>query len=175
MKKSIIASLAVLAGAAVLATFALGGAGKFGGVRVNADPVDYSITFDAESSHVGEAHGDYAICTTTAGGNKVGVVGFDSTAEEGLSFCGKTCLAVFLSSHGRLGDVGAIDFGHMTGFTAVFDGDDLELDWRDENSEHHREPLESGKRFDVTCTPYNDPMLFGFYTTITSLTVHYTC
>ena len=175
MKKTIIAPLAVLACAAVVATFALGGAGKFGDVQVDAGTPELSVTFNESNTTVEEVDGDYAICTTTAAGNKVGVVGLDSTAEDGLSFCGKTYLAVFLSSHGQLGDVGAIDFGHMTGFTIDFDGDDLQLDWRDENSEHHREHLESGTRFDVTCTPYGAPTLLGFYTTITSLTVHYTC
>ena len=46
MKKTVIASLAVLASAAVLTTFALGGTGKFGDVQVHADPVEYSVTFD---------------------------------------------------------------------------------------------------------------------------------
>ena len=77
MKKTIIASLAVLASAAVLATFALGGAGKFGDVQVHSDPVEYSVTFD-ENASCREVAIDactyYVFHTTTDNGNRVGVV-----------------------------------------------------------------------------------------------------
>ena len=46
MKKPVIASLTVIGCAAVAATFALGGAGKFGDVQVKADPTGHSFTFD---------------------------------------------------------------------------------------------------------------------------------
>ncbi len=177
MKKSIIASLAVLASAAVVATFALGGAGKFGDVQVHADPVEHSVTFNAsgESKATIETFDDnIAICTTTAAGNKVGVVGH-FTDFEYLYFGEAHFMELQLHDMScALMNAGAIAFGHMTGFTVVFDGP-LMLEWHDENDEIHDEYLESGERFDVTCTPYDLPMLSGYETTITSLTIWYSC
>ena len=77
MKKTLIASLAILASAAVLATFALGGAGKFGDVQVHADPVEYSVTFDENTScqEVAiDARTYYVFHTTTDKCSRVGVV-----------------------------------------------------------------------------------------------------
>lgn len=78
MKKTLIASLAILASAAVLATFALGGVCKFGDVQVHADPVEYSVTFDENAScqEVAiDARTYYVFHTTTDKCNRVGVVG----------------------------------------------------------------------------------------------------
>lgn len=174
MKKAIIASLAVLASAAVLTTFALGGTGKFGDVQVHADPVEYSVTFDKDSD-IEEVDDNSVISTTTAGGNKVGVVGIGKP-DEGLSFCGVKCHALFIFDQGDLEAAGAYEFGHITGFTVDFDGFDLMLSWNDENDEMHGEHLKSVTRFNVAFTPYNTPIFEGGpETTIKSLTVHYTC
>ena len=170
-KTTIIASLAVLASAATLTAFALGGAGKFGDVRVNADPVEYSVTFDESNKTTVEAVGNnYAICTTTVAGNKVGMMGRGKTTGLGLTVCGVKFNALLLYGTGA----GVYDFGHITGFTAVFDGGDLTLVWEDENGMYDGN-LESGKRFNVTCTPSGNPQITGYGTTVTSLTVHYIC
>ena|GEM_PF-775857 len=159
MKKTVIASLAVLASAAVLTTFALGGTDKFGDVQVHADPVEPSVTFDAKSK-IEEVGDNSVISTTTAGGNKVGVVGIGKP-DEGLSFCDVKCHALFIFDQGDLEAAGAYEFGHITGFTVDFDGSDLMLSWNDENDEMHGEHLESGTRFNVTFTPYNTPIFEG--------------
>ena len=78
MKRTLIASLAMLASAAVLATFALGGVCKFGDVQVHADPVEYSVTFDENAScqEVAiDARIYYVFHATTDKCNRVGVVG----------------------------------------------------------------------------------------------------
>ena len=171
MKKSLIAPLAVLACAAVVATFALGGAGKFGGVQVNADPTEYSVTFDESNKTTVEAvDNNWLISTTSAAGNKVGMMGRGKNVTWGLTVCGAKCNTLLFYGTGA----GVYDFGHITGFTIVFDGEDLTLVWDDENGMYQGN-LESGKRFNVTCTPSNSPQFTGYGTTITSLTVHYTC
>ena len=133
MKKTIIASLAVLASAAVLTTFALGGAGKFGDVQVNADPVEHSVTFDwSQSTTVEEVvdvegDGNYAICTTTAGGNKVEVVGYYS-GEAYFTFKGASFMYLRPSSTKALAEVGAYQFSTITGFAIFFSGGSVKFD-----------------------------------------------
>lgn len=90
MKKTLIASLAVLASTAVLTTFALAGAGKLGDIQVNADPdvSDRNVTFDENASCQEVAIGTRAYCvfhTTTDNGNRVGVVG-GPTALKRITF-----------------------------------------------------------------------------------------
>ncbi|MBQ7250546.1 MAG: hypothetical protein IJS37_04300 [Bacilli bacterium] len=184
MKKTvIIASLAVLASAAVVATFALAGAGKFGDVQVNADPVEYSVTFDAKSG-IKEDFGKYAICTTTAAGNRVGVVGFN-TDFEFLSFGEVPFMELQLhDATCALINAGAYDFGHITGFQVTFTGK-LKLRYEvlneeEETFEEVEQDVESGVKYDVSLTPddypafardeYSDDVV-----TITSLTIWYTC
>ena len=174
MKKTIIiASLAVFASAAALATFALSGAGKFGGVQVNADPVKYSITLD-ESNTTVEAVGDhYAICTTTPRGAKVGVVG-SYNDEERFTFNGAPFSQLCLFDiDGALGKVGAYQFSTITGFAfsfsdgyVLFVGGETEID-----------PVTSRQEYKgLSITPSDESR---FYTTdsitISSITIHYTC
>ena len=157
-----------------ISAVAISGVNQLDRLQVKADPIEpteYSVTFNESNTTVDDLYGHWVISTTTAGGNKVGVVGIDNTAEF-VSFCNIKCASLFIFDNGYLGDVKAYDFDHITGFTVVFDGD-LDLEWRDE-SEHYHEYLESGTRFNVTCAPYNNPVLNGFVT-IDSLTVHYTC
>ena len=177
MKKAIIASLVALTSGVAITAFALRGPDKLVDLRVNAEPQEYSVTFNAsgESKATIETFDDnIAICTTTAAGNKVGVVGHFTDFED-LHFGEAHFIGLQLHDMScALTNAGAIAFGHMTGFTVVFDGP-LTLEWQDENDEVQYEDLESGTRFNVACTPYSLPTLFGYGTTITSLTVHYTC
>ena len=190
MKKTVvIASLAVLASAAVLTTFALGGAGKFGGVQVNADPVEYSVTFDEsdESTTVEKVGNHYAICTTTAAGNKVGVVGFDS-GDARFTFNGVSFMELWLrdsdedndGDYDVLAEVGAYDFDHITGFAISFSGGSMEFVGGLDDDEVWIDPVESEKEYDdLSFTPDD---LAGFMTngegvvvTVSSLTIWYSC
>ncbi len=134
MKKSIIASLAVLASAAVVATFALGGAGKLGDVQVNANPTEYSVTFDWGDSTTAEQPSgspNYVICTTTAAGSKVGVVGFNAGIE-----CFYFHTKIFTELHladftSTLVNAGAYEFSHITGFAISFSGGTVKFDGGD--------------------------------------------
>ena len=124
MKKTIIiASLAVLASAATLTTFALSGAGKFGGVQVNADPEEYSVTFNESNTTVEQVGNHYAIYATTPRGAKVGVVGYDnSDASFTFKDTHFRSLQLFdpddavLTGH-------AFEFSRITGFAISFSGD----------------------------------------------------
>ena len=172
MKKGFMLVLGGVSACAVLAgVLAFSGPIRFNDLQVHANPVEYSVTFDGSDKTTVEAVGNnYAICTTTAAGNKVGMMGRGKTTGLGLTVCGVKFNALLLYGTGA----GVYDFGHITGFTAVFDGEDLTLVWEDENGMYDGQ-LESGKRFNVTCTPSGNPQFTGFGTTVTSLTVHYTC
>ena len=94
MKKTIIASLAVLASAAVVATFALGGAGKFGDVQVHADPVEYSVTFNGDTPY--QVVGDnYVFYVETESGNKVGLVATQYVNYNLITFHGMDFESLF--------------------------------------------------------------------------------
>ena len=126
MKKTIIiASLAVFASAAVLATFALGGAGKFGDVQVNADPVqgNYNFTFDESNTTVEQVGIHYAIYATTPRGAKVGVVGYDNR-DASFTFKGTPFRSLQLFDPDDSVLTGrAFEFSHITGFAISFSGD----------------------------------------------------
>ena len=178
MKKTIIASLAVLASAAVLTTFALGGAGKLGGVQVNADPVEHSVTFDwGESTTVekvvdAEGDGNYAICTTTADGNKVEVVGYYD-GEANFTFNGASFMYLRPSSTKALAEVGAYQFSTITGFAIFFSGGSVKFDAINTKIDS----VESGKEYKgLSIKPSDEP---GFFTkdsiSVASLTIWYSC
>ena len=187
MKKTvIIASLAVFASAAVLAAFALGGAGKFGGVQVNADPKEYSVTFDASdtaNTTVEEVDGDYAIGTTTAAGNKVGVMGFDNS-EACFAFRSASFHHLMLSRYDVFGeDEDAYPFRTITGF-AIFSVEQQEEEPMPISVEfssmgtmiHH---ITSGTEYKgLSIAPDDDPRLLALgevNITISSLTIWYSC
>ena len=182
MKKTVIASLAVIGCAAVVATLALGGAGKLGNVQVHADPVEYSVTFDGSESTTVErrdSDSNYAICTTTARGNKLGVVGFDNF-QNCLSFCGANFLELQLSDiSNALTNNGAIEFSHITGYQISFSGGSLVLK---KGLEMEGSPVTSGLKYDVSLTPSDEPVFamdeFAEEegdVTISSLTIWYSC
>ena len=173
MKKTVIASLAVLASAAVLTTFALGGAGKFRDVQVNADPKEYSVTFDWSQSTTVEKKGDnYAICTTTAAGNKVEVVGYYD-GEASFTFNGASFMYLRPSSAELLWEVGAYQFSTITGFAIFFSGGSVKFDAITTKIDS----VESGKEYKgLSIKPSDEP---GFFTkdsiSVASLTIWYSC
>ena len=131
-------------------------------LQVKAEPTGYSVTFDgSESTTVETPPGsdDYAICTTTARGNKVGVVGSLTYNQwrDHLYFLDKTNnfgaleLADFSC---RLLNVGALDFGNITGFKISFSGGSLAL-----KKDHEMEgtPVTSGVEYDMSLTPDDHP------------------
>ncbi len=183
MKKTIIASLAVLASAAVLTTFALvGGAGKLGGVQVNADPVqdNYSFTFNESNTTVEEVDGDYAIYATTPRGAKVGVVGHnDNERDDGKSsftFNGASFWHLCLFDNGgALGKVGANDFDLITGFAISFSGG-LGVAYESSKTGLGGEIIPNGEKYDVSIRPSDTPQFYaGGNVTVTSLTIWYSC
>ena len=183
MKKSIIASLAVIAGAATLATFALGGAGKFGDVRVNADepePTEYSVTFGwEEPTTVKDVNSNYVFSTTTAAGNKVGVVGHNDESER-FYFHKRIFTELYLYEfESALASADAYGFGHITGFVISFKGGSVVFQSGFDEDEVFF-AVESGKEYEgLSITPSSD--LPGFMVngedivTVTSLTIWYSC
>ncbi len=185
MKKTVIASLAVLASAAVLTTFALGGAGKFGNVRANAEPKEYSVTFDgSESTTVEEVDGNYAIGTTTASGNKVGVMGFDNS-EARITFNGVSFGDLILSHYEMLVEGDAYEFSTITGFAISFSieyaGDPEPFSVTFTSMGTVIGPVESGHEYKgLSITPHGDPMFEatveeGDSVNVSSLTIWYSC
>ena len=178
MKKTIIASLAVLASAAVLTTFALAGAGKFGGVQVNADPVGYSFTF-SESNTTAEAVGDnYAIYGTTPRGAKVGVVGYNNDEHDdgttSFTFNGASFWHLCLfDNDGALGKVGAYQFSTITGFTISFSGGSVLFDGGDTRIDS---VVSKQEYKGLSITPRNYPEFITTDSiTVSSLTIWYSC
>ena len=182
MKKSIIASLAVIAGAATLATFALSGAGKFGNVQVNADAAKYSVTFDAESTIEAVDNGIYAIYGTTPRGAKVGVVGFDDS-EAYFHFKGVSFMFIQLYGANELQKVGAFEFSAITGFAISFsieyEGEPEPVSVDFSSKETMIPHVESGTPYKgLSITPKDDPHLLPLgerIVKVSSLTIWYSC
>ena len=181
MKKTIIiASLAVLASAATLATFALAGAGKFGNVRVNADepePTEYSITFSESNTNVEAVGSNYAIYTTTPRGAKVGVVGSNNfDASSSFTFKGThfRSLRLFDFDDSVLPER-AYEFSHITGFAISFSGG-LGVAFDEDGT---GKKIDSGKEYkglSITPNPDSCPMFYaGGSVTVSSLTIWYSC
>ena len=190
MKKAIIASLVALTSGVAITAFALRGPDKLVDLRVNAEPQEYSVTFDAKSSiEYPPGSDDYAICTTTARGNKVGVVGSRTYIpqldhlhfRDETNFFGALELGDFSC---RLLNVGARDFGNITGFQVTFTGK-LKLRYEVVNEEEEmfeevEQDVESGVKYDVSLTPDDHPAFERDEhseedVTIDSLTIWYSC
>lgn len=187
MKKKaiLLASMGALVCTVGIAALAVGGAND--AFTVKADPTKYSVTFDgSESTTVETPPGsdDYAICTTTARGNKVGVVGSRTYVpqldhlhfRDETNFFGALELGDFSC---RLLNVGARDFGNITGFEISFSGGSLVLRKGDEME---GTSVTSGVKYDVSLTP-DDHSAFEMDEhavevgdiTISSLTIWYSC
>jgi len=172
-----------------ISAVAISGVNQLDRLQVKAEPTGYSVTFDgSESTTVETPPGSdgYAICTTTARGNKVGVVGSltYNPLFDRLNFNGETNNFGAL----ELGDfscdllnVGALDFGNITGFKIYFEGGSLVLK---KDLEMEGSPVTSGVKYDVSLTPDDHPAFEwdefaeeeGDVTIIiTSLTIWYSC
>ena len=111
-----VSGCAVLAGA-----LAFSGPIRFNNLQVHANPVEYSVTFD-EDSTVKAVGDNYAIFTTTAGGNKVGVVGYNNS-DARFTFNGVSFKYLYLyDSNSLLRGAGAYEFSTITGFAISFSG-----------------------------------------------------
>ena len=179
--------MGVLACTVGITALAIGGAND--AFTVKADPTEYSVTFDENSSietHPGSD--DYAICTTTARGNKLGVAGrsYFYAPRDRLYF-GETNFGELQLHDGScaLINAGANDFDHITGFQITFTGK-LKLRYEvvneeEETFEEVEQDVESGVKYDVSLTPDDDRPAFVMdkhsedNVTISSLTIWYSC
>ena len=183
MKKKalLLTSMVVLACTVGVTALAVGGANQLDAFPVKANPVEYSVTFDAESTTVEEpgGNGNYAICTTTARGNKLGVVGFNKWQNK-LSFCGVNFGELQLSDiSNALINAGANDFDHITGFAISFSGGFLggSLKLVKFPEETVIDSVESGKEYTgLTINPSDNQRFTTMDSvTVTSLTIWYSC
>ena len=186
MKKGIIASLVALTSGAAIAAFALRGPDKLVDLRVNADTDDYSITFDASDTvnttvENPYGHGNYAICRTTARGNKLGVAGPSVGIPEldRLHFGEANFYELDLHDESNaLINAGANDFDHITGYMITFSGGSLFF--RTGLGHEGGSSVTSGVKYDVSLTPDDYPA-FAMdehsedTITIDSLTIWYSC
>lgn len=190
MKKKalLLVSMGVLACTVGVTALAVGGANQLDVFAVKADPTEYSVTFDGSESTTVEippGSDDYAICTTTARSNKVGVVGCHTYVPQldHLYFCDKTNnfgaleLADFSCV---LLNVGARDFGNITGFKISFSGGSLLF--RTGFDPEGVSSVTSGVKYDVSLTPddYSAFEIDEFAeeegdVIISSLTIWYSC
>ncbi|MBE6135613.1 MAG: hypothetical protein E7179_06415 [Erysipelotrichaceae bacterium] len=186
MKKGIIASLVALTSGAAIAAFALRGPDKLVDLRVNAEPQEYSVTFDASdttNTTVKEVDGDYAIGTTTAAGSKVGVMGFDSS-EACFTFRNASFNHFMLSHYEVFGDdEDAYPFRTITGFAISFsieyEGEPEPVSVDFSSMETMIPHVESGTPYKgLSIAPDDDPHLLGLGESIikvSSLTIWYSC
>ena len=100
----------------------LSGINQLSSLQVKAEPTEYSVTFTESNTTVETVDGNYAICTTTASGNKVGVVGYrndySSFTFHDVSFKDLDLYNIV----GVLEEVDAYQFSTITGFAISFSG-----------------------------------------------------
>ena len=176
MKKKalLLTSMVVLACTVGVTALAVGGANQLDTFAVKASPTEYSVTFTESNTTVETVGGSYAICTTTASGNKVGVVGYNA-GGYGLDFHGYHFeLLQPQDPYHDLAGVGAEQFSHITGFVVKFTGN--LKSWDEFNGD---QDVESGEEYTgLSITPSDD---FYFFTydevevQISSLTIWYSC
>lgn len=153
-------------------------------LQVKADPTEYSVTFDeSDKTIVEDLDGDYAIGTTTASGNKVGIVGWDNS-EAYFTFKGVSFHHLMLSHYEVFGeDEDAYPFSTITGFAISFSSEEgeepmpISVDFS--SIETMIPHVESGTPYKgLSITPDDDPHLLALgesIVTITSLTIWYSC
>ena len=168
----------------------LSGINQLSNLQVKADPTDsteYSVTFDASDTanttvENPYGHGRYAICTTTARGNKLGVAGpsVDVPQFDRLHFREANFRELHLhDGSSTLINAGANDFDHITGYKITFSGGSLFF--RTGYGHEGGSPVTSGVKYDVSLTPDDDRPAFAMdehsedIVTISSLTIWYTC
>ena len=165
--------LVALAGAACVTTLAFGASGRFTAPRVAAaDPVERSVTFDANCT-VEKTEGNYVVfSTTTENGNKVGLSGLRD--DDGpLSFKGYSFGEIYLYSKNNTFPASVYQFRNISAINAEFYAEwGLTIGWGGSSrslSNKNRINLDSA------CYPDDEPTLSSPYANITSITVFYKC
>lgn len=186
MKKKalLLVSIGVLACTASVTALAVGGANQLDTFAVKASPTEYSVTFDwSESTTIETVDEHYAIGTTTASGNKVGVVGWYN--EEGyFTFNGVSFQSLMLH-HYEVFTEDAQPFSTITGFAISFSGEEKEepepVDVTFRYGEEMIYHVESGREYKNLSITSDDIPEFeanvgeGDSITVTSLTIWYSC
>ena len=182
MKKKalLLASMVVLTCTVGVTALAVGGVNQLDRLQVKADPIvptEYSVTLDASDTanttvENPYGHGRYAICTTTAGGNKVEVVGWYNE-DAYFTFKGVSFRSLRLSSTKALAEVGAYQFSTITGFAIFFSGGSVKFD----SNNTKIDSVESGKPYkELSIKPSDESGFFAKGSvSIASLTVWYSC
>ncbi len=185
MKKKalLLASMGVLACTVGVTALVVGVANQLDTFAVKADPTEYSVTFDESNTTVKEVDGDYAIGTTTAAGNKVGVVGWDKE-EAGFTFRNVSFHHLMLSHYDVFAeDEGAYPFRTITGFAISFsveqqeEPEPISVDFSSMGTMIHH--ITSGQEYKgLSIAPDDSPALMPLgevNITISSLTIWYSC
>ena len=172
MKRSLIMPLMALAGAACVTTLAFGASGRFAAPRVAAaDPIERSVTFDANCA-VEIAEGNYVVfSTTTENGNKVGLCG-SVDARGPLSFRGCSFGEIDLYNENNTFPASVHQFRNISAIEAEFDADlVLTISWGDSDSS-----LKNKSRVDLSPACYSadrptlsSPVYLDTKTNITSI------
>ena len=181
MKKAFMLVLGGASGCAVLAgALAFSGPIRFNSLQVNADPVEYSVTFGwEEPTTVKDVGSNYVFSTTTTGGNKVGVVGHNDESER-FYFHKRIFTELYLYEfQSALASADTYDFDLITGFAISFSGGSVVFQSGFDEDEMFF-AVESEKEYkELSITPSSD--LPGFMVdgedivTVNSLTIWYSC
>ncbi|MBE6135612.1 MAG: hypothetical protein E7179_06410 [Erysipelotrichaceae bacterium] len=178
MKKGIIASLVALTSGAAIAAFALRGPDKLVDLRVNAEPQEYSVTFNESNTTVEQVGKHYAIYATTPRGAKVGVVGYDNS-DASFTFKGTHFRSLQLFDPDDSVLTGrAFEFSHITGFAISFSGDfGDDMVFIANGGETTIEEIASGApHTGLSFAPEDCPMFYtGDRVNVSSLKVFYSC
>ena len=188
-KKALLVSMGVLACTVGVTAVAISGTNQLDTFQVKANPIEYSVTFDAsdtvnttvEIPYESYGFHDCAICTTTARGNKLGVAGpnLEDPQFDRLRFREANFYELQLHDGScALINAGANDFDRITGYKISFSGGSLffRIGFDPEGGS----PVTSGVKYDVSLTPDDCPA-FALdehsedNVIITSLTIWYSC
>ena len=183
MKKAIIASLVALTSGVAITAFALRGPDKLVDLRVNAEPQEYSVTFNASNTSctlVEIYEEEYiAFTTTTDNGNKVGVVGCH-IGEESFTFNDIPFRDLWLCDYDDVLEGRAYQFSTITGFAISYSSKEPEepvfMDFTSMGKNIH--DVKSGTPYtELSITRDHGPMfrLMEGSVTVTSLTIWYSC
>lgn len=162
--------MGVLACTVGITALTIGGAND--AFTVKADPVEYSVTFDANSTVETVDDGVYAIYETTPRGAKVGVVGFDNS-EAYFTFKGASFMFLELYGYNVLKGVGAFEFSTITGFAISFSGGSVLFD----GGVTRIDSVISKQEYKgLSITPRDYPEFVTTHSiTVSSLTIWYSC
>lgn len=184
MKKKalLLASMGVLACTVGVTALVVGGANQLDTFAVKANPTEYSVTFDwSESTTIETVDEHYAIGTTTAAGNKVGVVGWYNE-EACFTFNNVSFQSLMLNHYEAFTEDDAYSFSTITGFAISFSAKEEEepvpVDVTLRYGEKMIYHVDSGTPYKgLSITPHDEPEFMSNLepVTVTSLTIWYYC